>query len=131
LIAVTVNGHTWRSRVALMRGQCLVGINAANRAASGISEGDSVEINLKLDTEPRVVRVPPDLAKVMKGQPEAKAAFDHLPYGLKRKYVVAIEEAKNSVASGEIWQVARTLVCFGSHAAKSRRQRSWRATMST
>jgi hypothetical protein len=96
LIAVTVNGHTWRSRVALMRGQCLVGISAANRAASGIGEGDIVEVSLKLDTEPRVVRAPPDLAKALKDDPEARAAFDGLPYGLKRKHVAAIEEAKTS-----------------------------------
>ncbi len=97
LIDVTVNGHTWRSRVALMRGQCLVGISAANRAASEIGEGDSVEVDLKLDTEPREVPAPPDLAKALKDVPEARAAFDHLPYGLKRKYVAAIEEAKTSV----------------------------------
>jgi hypothetical protein len=96
LIAVTVNGHTWRSRVALMRGQCLVGISAANRAASGIAEGDVVEVDLQLDAEPRVVPEPPDLAKAMDDDPEARAAFDRLPYGLKRRHVAAIEEAKAS-----------------------------------
>ncbi len=96
LIAVTINGHTWRSRVALMHGQCLVGISAANRAASGIGTGDSVEVSLELDTEPRVVRAPPDLARALKGDPEAKAAFDDLPFGLKRKHVAAIEEAKTA-----------------------------------
>jgi hypothetical protein len=94
LIAVTVNGHTWRSRVALMRGRCLVGISAANRAASGISEGDVVEVALKLDTEPRIVPEPPDLAKALNYAPAARAAFDRLPYGLRRKHVAAIEEAK-------------------------------------
>ena len=94
LIAVTVNGHTWRSRVALMRGQRLVGISAANRAASGIAEGDVVEVDLKLDTEPRVVPEPPDLAKALNDDPEARAAFERLPYGLRRKHVAAIEEAK-------------------------------------
>lgn len=98
LIAITVNGHTWRSRVALMRGQCLVGISAANRAASGIGEGDIVEVGLELDTEPRVVRAPPDLAKALKDDPRARAAFDRLPYGLKRKHVAAIEDAKTSEA---------------------------------
>jgi hypothetical protein len=96
LIAVTINGHTWRSRVALMRGQCLVGISAVNRVASGISEGDTVEVDLKLDTEPRVVPGPPDLAKALNDSPAARAAFDRLPYGLKRKHVAAIEEAKAS-----------------------------------
>ncbi|SPE41033.1 conserved hypothetical protein [Candidatus Sulfotelmatobacter sp. SbA7] len=96
LIAVTVNGHTWRSRVALMRGQCPVGISAANRAASGIGEGDIVEVSLQVDNEPRVVRAPPDLAMALKNDSQARAAFDRLPYGLKRKHVAAIEEAKAS-----------------------------------
>jgi hypothetical protein len=96
LIVVTINGHTWRSRVALMRGQRLVGISAANRAASGIAEGDIVGVDVKLDTEPRVVPEPPDLAKALNDDPKARAAFDRLPYGLKRKHVAAIEEAKAS-----------------------------------
>src|SRR5215475_1026506 len=65
-ITVTINGHTWRSRVALMRGQCLVGISAANRVASGIAEGDIVVVDLKLDTAPRVVAPPPDLARALR-----------------------------------------------------------------
>ncbi len=96
LIAVTINGHTWRSRVALMRGRCLVGISAANRAASRIAEGNDVEVDLELDTEPRVVPEPPDLATALNDDPQARAAFDRLPYGLKRKHVVAIEQAKDS-----------------------------------
>jgi antitoxin component of MazEF toxin-antitoxin module len=95
-IAITINGHSWRSRVALMRGQVLVRISAANRAASGIAEGDVVEVDLQLDTEPRVVPEPPDLAKALNHEPAARAAFDRLPYGLKRKHVAAIEEAKTS-----------------------------------
>ena len=78
----------------MMRGRCLVGISAANRAASGISEGDVVEVALKLDTEPRIVPEPPDLAKALNDAPAARAAFDRLPYGLRRKHVAAIEEAK-------------------------------------
>ncbi len=97
LIAVTVNGHTWRSRVALMRGQCLIGISAANRAASGIGVGDAIVVDLKLDTEPRLVPEPPDLIKALNEDPKVRAAYDRLPYGLKRKYVADIEEAKSEV----------------------------------
>jgi len=93
-ITVTINGHTWRSRVAVMRGQRLVGISAANRVASGIAEGDIVVVDLKLDSAPRVVAQPPDLGKVLRHDPEARAAFDRLPFGLKRKHVAAIEGAK-------------------------------------
>ena len=93
-IAVTINRHTWRSRVALMRGQCLVGISAANRLASGIAEGDVVVVDIRLDVEPRVVPEPPDLAKALDEDPRARAAFDRLPFGLRRRHVAAIEESK-------------------------------------
>jgi uncharacterized protein YdeI (YjbR/CyaY-like superfamily) len=94
-IAVTINGHTWRSRVALMRGQRLVGISAANRAAAGIAEGDTVEVELVLDEAPREVAEPADLAEALGAQPAARAAFDRLPFGLKRKHVADIEQAKS------------------------------------
>ena len=93
-ITVTINRHTWRSRIAVMRGKSLVGISAANRVASGIAEGDIVAVDLRLDTAPRVVAQPPDLAKALHGTPGARAAFERLPYGLKRKHVAAIDEAK-------------------------------------
>ena len=95
-VAITINGHTWRSRVASTGGRFIVGISAANRAASRIAEGDVVAVDLKLDTEPRVVPEPPDLAKALNDDPEARAAFDRLPYGLKRRHVAVIEEAKAS-----------------------------------
>jgi len=93
-VAITINGHTWRSRVAPMGGRFIVGISAANRAACGIAEGDSVEADVQLDTEPRVVAEPPDLAEALDGDPQARAAFDRLAYGLKRKHVQAIRDAK-------------------------------------
>jgi hypothetical protein len=61
-VVITIGGHTWRSRVASMGGRFIVGISAANRAASGIAEGAVVEVGLRLDAEPRVVAEPPDLA---------------------------------------------------------------------
>jgi len=97
-VAITINGHTWRSRVASMGGRFIVGISAANRAACGIAEGDRVEAEVRLDTEPRVVAEPPDLAEALNGDPQARAAFDRLAYGLKRKHVQAIQDAKTPQA---------------------------------
>ena len=95
-VAVTINGHTWRSRVALMRGQRLIGISSANRAAAGIAEGDIVEVDLQLDRDPRDVLLPSDMADALSDAPEAKVAFDRLPFGLKRKHVAEIEEARRA-----------------------------------
>jgi hypothetical protein len=69
LVVITINGHSWRSRVAAMRGMHLVGISAANRKASQISEGDLVEILLELDVEPRTVEEPQDLESALNSYP--------------------------------------------------------------
>src|SRR5215469_17927061 len=94
-VAITINDHTWRSRVASAGGRFIVGISAANRAACGIAEGDVTEVDLQLDDEPRVVAEPPDLAAALDQNPRARAAFDQLPYGLKNKHVRDIEGAKS------------------------------------
>jgi Bacteriocin-protection, YdeI or OmpD-Associated/Domain of unknown function (DUF1905) len=96
LVTITINGHSWRSRVASMGGRFIVGISAANRAASGIATGDEIEIALELDTEPRIVVEPTDLAEALDAHPAAREEFDKLPYGLRRKHVTAIDDAKSA-----------------------------------
>jgi Domain of unknown function (DUF1905)/Bacteriocin-protection, YdeI or OmpD-Associated len=93
-VVITINGHSWRSRIASMGGRFVIGISAANRAASGIALGDVVEIALALDTEPRVVAEPRDLTEALDADPLAREAFDRLPYGLRSKHVTAVEDAK-------------------------------------
>jgi len=94
-VVVTINGHAWRSRVALMRGQRLIGISAANRQAAGISQGEVVEVDLERDEAPRAVSEPADLTKALQDSRAARASFDRLPFGLNRKHVAAIEDAGN------------------------------------
>jgi len=95
-VTITINGHTWRSRVAAMRGQHLIGISAANRAAAGISEGDIIEIDVEIDEAPREVAEPTDLAAALDDCPQARASFDRLPFGLRQKHVRTIEEARST-----------------------------------
>jgi hypothetical protein len=94
-VAISINGHRWRSRIAVKDGKHLVGISAANRRASSISEGDLVEVLVELDEEPRTLPEPTDLSEALKKNSRARAAFDGLPFGLKRKHVAAIEDAKS------------------------------------
>ncbi len=93
-VVITINGHTWRSRVAAMGGRFIVGISAANRAAAGIAEGDEVEVGLEVDTEPRVVVEPPDFAAALDAEPPLRAAYDKLAHTHRRRHVLAIEGAK-------------------------------------
>src|ERR1700761_8291474 len=86
-VVITINGHSWRSRIARMRGQILIGISAANREAAGIAEGDVIEVDLALDEAPRTVDEPADLAEALDHNPKARATFGRLAFGLKRKHV--------------------------------------------
>jgi len=95
-VIITINGHSWRSRVAIMRGRNLLGLSNANRQATGVATGEEVEVNLEFDPEPPTVTAPPDFALALDADPVARAAYDSLPLGRKREYVRAIESAKES-----------------------------------
>ncbi|WP_433890549.1 YdeI/OmpD-associated family protein [Streptomyces sp. CA-111067] len=93
-VTITVNGHSWQSRVAIMRGRHLLGLSNANRQAADVAIGEEVEVELELDTEPRVVVEPPDFAQALDDDPLARAAYDNLSHSRKREHVRAVESAK-------------------------------------
>ncbi|MFI9634152.1 MULTISPECIES: YdeI/OmpD-associated family protein [unclassified Nocardia] len=93
-VTITINGHSWKSRVALMRGRYLLGLSNANRQAAGVEIGEEIEVEVELDTQPRVVVEPPDFAEALDADPVARAAYDDLAYSRKREHVHAIESAK-------------------------------------
>ena len=93
-VIITINGHSWRSRVAIMRGRYLLGLSNANREAAGVVTGEGVEIDLALDPEPHAVNVPEDFARALDADPAARAAYDRLTRSRKREHVRAIENAK-------------------------------------
>jgi Bacteriocin-protection, YdeI or OmpD-Associated/Domain of unknown function (DUF1905) len=93
-VKIAINGHSWKSRVAIMRGRYLLGLSNANRQAAGVETGDEVEVELEFDPEPRVVVEPADFARALSADPVARAAYDRLPDGRKREHVRAIESAK-------------------------------------
>jgi hypothetical protein len=93
-VTITINGHSWRSRVAIMRGRFLLGLSNANRQAAGVETGDEVEVELEFDPEPRMVVEPADFTRALSADPIARAAYDRLPEGRKRELVRAIESAK-------------------------------------
>ncbi|WP_228641122.1 YdeI/OmpD-associated family protein [Microtetraspora sp. AC03309] len=93
-VRVTINGHTYRSTVASMGGRYMIGISAANRVSAGVAAGDDVVVDLELDTEPREVAVPADLAEALDRDADAKRFFDTLSYSKKQWFVLSVEGAK-------------------------------------
>ena len=109
-VRITINGHSWRSRIAAMRGQRLIGVSAAHRAEAGIAEGDAIQIEVELDTAPRTVEEPHDLRGALDAAPAARAAFERLPFGLRQKHADSIAEAKSpEVRERRIRKLVETL----------------------
>jgi hypothetical protein len=94
-VAVTVNGYAYRSTLASMGGRYLIPFSADKRAETGIAGGDPIVVDLELDTAPRTVEVPADLAAALDRAGE-RAAFDALAPSHRKAHVTAIEEAKTA-----------------------------------
>jgi hypothetical protein len=94
-VRVTINGYTYRSTVAVMGGDYMLGVSAENRAGAGVKGGDEIDVDLELDTAPREVSVPADFAAALDAVPDAKRTFDGLSYSNKSWHVLQIEGAKS------------------------------------
>ncbi|NQX26440.1 DUF1905 domain-containing protein [Microbacteriaceae bacterium VKM Ac-2854] len=92
-VNVTVNGYAYRSTVASMGGRYLIAFSSDKRAATGIQGGDAIDVELELDTAPRTVEVPADLAAALEAG-GATAAFEKLSPSAKKALVTAVESAK-------------------------------------
>ena len=93
-VIVTVNGYEYRSTVAVMGGRYLIPFSSDKRAATGIRGGDPIVLDLELDTAPRTVEVPEDLAAALDAAPGAREAWERLSPSHKKAHVTAIDSAK-------------------------------------
>jgi hypothetical protein len=93
-VVATVNGYTWRTSVARMGGEFLVGLNREVREEAGVAAGDQVDVVIALDQEPREVEVPSALASALASDPAASAAFSKMSYTHRKEYARWIVEAK-------------------------------------
>jgi uncharacterized protein YdeI (YjbR/CyaY-like superfamily) len=77
-----------------MGGRFMLGVSAANRAAAGLEAGQTVPVTVVLDTAPRVIEVPSDLAEALAAAPDAAAGWARLSYSHQRAHVEALLAAK-------------------------------------
>jgi hypothetical protein len=94
LVHVAIGAHRYRSKVAVRGGEFKLPISAEQRAAAGVAAGDEIEVTLELDTQPREVEVPADLAAALDAAPAARSAFDALSNSGKRAIALNVEGAK-------------------------------------
>ncbi|WP_345800323.1 YdeI/OmpD-associated family protein [Microbacterium sp. AZCO] len=92
-VLVTVNGYEYRSTVGVMGGQSLIPFSSDKRAATGITGGDAITVDLELDTAPRTVEVPDDLAAALAAA-GLRDGFDQLSPSQRKAHVTSVESAK-------------------------------------
>jgi Bacteriocin-protection, YdeI or OmpD-Associated/Domain of unknown function (DUF1905) len=95
-VRVTLNGFTYRTTVATMDGVFMVGVSNDVRRHAGVAAGETVDVDMELDLEPREVVVPDDLAAALDGDPAAREFFDTLSYSNKRRIVEPIGDTKTA-----------------------------------
>jgi hypothetical protein len=95
-VKVTIGEYVYSSTVATMGGQFMIPLSAEHRKGAGVSAGEEIEVELALDTQPREVEVPADLAALLEQEAEAKQFWDGLSYTNKRRFVLSIEDAKTA-----------------------------------
>jgi hypothetical protein len=93
-VVVSVNGYEYRSTVAPMGGKYLLPFSAERRKESGIGGGDPIEVELTVDTAPRVIEVPDDLRVGLDASPAAAAAWQKLAPSQKKAHVTSVLGAK-------------------------------------
>lgn len=92
-VVVSVNGFEYRSTVGVMGGRFLIPFSADKRAATGLAGGEAISVEVTLDTAPRTVDVPEDLAAALAAA-GLRAAFDALSPSQQKAHVTNIESAK-------------------------------------
>lgn len=94
-VRVTFNGYSYRTTVATMGSVYMMPVSAEVREKAGVAAGDSIEVEIELDTDPRKMEAPDDLSAAFAVHPEAMTAWAALTYSKQRAIVLNIEGTKN------------------------------------
>jgi uncharacterized protein YdeI (YjbR/CyaY-like superfamily) len=69
-------------------------VNKNVRAGAKAKGGETISVVMERDDEPRIITPPEDLARALKSNKAASAAWDKLSYTHRKEYAQAVEEAK-------------------------------------
>lgn len=93
-VKVFINGADYRSTIFRRKGEYLLVIPKMFRDAAGVKAGETINVELEKDLEPRVIEAPPDLRKSLDKNKDAEEIWEKQSYTHKREFVMAIEDAK-------------------------------------
>jgi hypothetical protein len=95
-VVVTVNGYTFRTSIARYGEEYWLGVSAERRGAAGMNAGDVLDLEIGLDTAPREIEVPEDLAAALDADPAAKEFWGSLSFSNRRWHVEQVTGARKA-----------------------------------
>ena len=94
-INAVIAGQTYRGSLMPMGdGTYCLGVLKSIQEAAGVGFGDSVSVSIEIDSAPRVIDPPADLARAIAGDKGMAASWDTLSYTSKKEMARSLEEAK-------------------------------------
>jgi uncharacterized protein DUF1905/bacteriocin resistance YdeI/OmpD-like protein len=94
-VHAVIAGHPYRGSLMPTRdGTFCLGVLKAIQQAEGLKRGDTITVELELDTAPRVIQPPSDLAAALRRDKAAAAQWRRLSYTNQREMARSLEEAK-------------------------------------
>ncbi len=90
----TISGMVFRGTASRGEGSLRVPVTRVLCEAAGVRCGDSVEVVLDLDADPRPVAIPDELQAVLRADPDVAALYDALPPAHRRAWAGYVAEAK-------------------------------------
>jgi hypothetical protein len=103
----TIGATPYRSSTARYGGVMYLGVHKATVEDAGLAVGDSIDVTIELDPEPREIDIPPDLARALEADPKAKAAWDAMSPSNQRQRAQAVADAKRATTRAR--RIERTI----------------------
>ena len=94
-VVAVVNGRSAQTTlVPAGGGRYRMQINAAQRKAARSDVGDMVSVEIRIDRASRDLPVPADFRAALAEHPKARKAFEQLPAGQRRQFLLWLQRAK-------------------------------------
>ena len=94
-VRAVLAGHPYRgSLMPAGDGTFVLGVLKAIQESARVTRGDRITVELELDTAPRVIEPPPEIARLLARDRRIAAAWEALSYTNKRELASGITEAK-------------------------------------
>jgi hypothetical protein len=90
----TISGTTFRGTASRGDGKLRIPIPRELRERVELAVGDTIDVAIELDPNPRPLNVPEELRAVFRDNPEVARFYDQLPPSIRRAWSAFVGEAK-------------------------------------